>query len=289
MERRPSTELGWFLTGASNQSVERRLSPLFSWRSSICDSDLEPTARHVALTLSLHMNERGGSAFPSAPTLARETGLHERTVRTHLNELVQLGWLARELRPGRVSVYSAAIPDLPTPGAGPGVPEPPLADDQGTPGAGPDEDVLKAPEEQSSTSSVAPDKPKHPSEARKAIWDALALAAGVDVSGLTRSAASDFAKTVKELVEAGAEPAQVADFARWWRQEYQSGPNPATLTHRCFRQHWPAFLGARTKTKQTRARAERRPAPTPPPTEAERQETLARMRDLVSNLGAQDV
>ena len=49
-----------------------QLSALFTWRSAICESGLPPTARHVALTLSLHMNERGGSAFPGATLLATD-------------------------------------------------------------------------------------------------------------------------------------------------------------------------------------------------------------------------
>jgi hypothetical protein len=66
------------------------LRPLFTWRSAIVESDLPPTARHVALTLALHMNERGGSCFPSQATLASETGLHPRTVKRSL----QAGWSA---------------------------------------------------------------------------------------------------------------------------------------------------------------------------------------------------
>lgn len=67
------------------------------------------------LALSLHMNERGGSAFPSAPTLAEETGLSTRAVEGHLRGATEDGWLARKEFPGRgrgwrrVS-YSARIP-----------------------------------------------------------------------------------------------------------------------------------------------------------------------------------
>lgn len=75
-----------------------RMAPLFSWRSAICDSDLSPTQRHVALTLSLHMNERGGSCFPSVGTLMSETGLAERTVREALKMLSETGWLVKKER-----------------------------------------------------------------------------------------------------------------------------------------------------------------------------------------------
>lgn len=77
------------------------LSPLFTWRSTIVDSDMPATHRHVALTLSLHMNERGSSCFPSQTTLSRETGLSERTVRRALNGLEAAGFLVVEKVPAK--------------------------------------------------------------------------------------------------------------------------------------------------------------------------------------------
>jgi hypothetical protein len=92
---------------------ERRyFSPLFTWRGAICDSGLPPTLRHVALTLSLHMNERGGSCFPAVPTIARESGLGETTVRRSLRRLEDAGWLVVRVGGGRFSsTYTATIPD----------------------------------------------------------------------------------------------------------------------------------------------------------------------------------
>lgn len=70
-----------------------RLAPLFTWRSAISESTLPSTTRHVALALSLYMNERGGSAHPGAGRLAKETALNVATVREHLAKLVEDGWL----------------------------------------------------------------------------------------------------------------------------------------------------------------------------------------------------
>lgn len=90
----------------------RRLSPLFTWRSALAESDLPPTLRHVGLTLSLHMNERGGSAFPSHTTLARETGLHRATVIKALGDLEARGYVEREPGGGRghTTTYRATVP-----------------------------------------------------------------------------------------------------------------------------------------------------------------------------------
>lgn len=84
-------------SGRKTVAEDSRLSPLFTWRSLIVDSDLHPTTRHVALTLSMHMSERGGSCFPSIATLARETGLHGRTISDKLSELEARGFLARRV------------------------------------------------------------------------------------------------------------------------------------------------------------------------------------------------
>lgn len=70
---------------------------LFRWREALTSrhGPASSTQRHVLLTLSLHMNRTGGSCFPSTKTLARETGLSERTVVTHLGEAAEAGWIGR--------------------------------------------------------------------------------------------------------------------------------------------------------------------------------------------------
>lgn len=78
---------------AEVMTLPDQLSPLFTWRSAICESDLPSTSRHVALVLSLHMSERGDSCFPSIPTLADESGYSRRTVQRHLQNLSDSGWL----------------------------------------------------------------------------------------------------------------------------------------------------------------------------------------------------
>lgn len=100
-------------------TARRSLSPLFTWRSAICDSDLSPTQRHVALTLSLHMNERGGSCFPTHDQLKDETGLGRSTVITALKALEDAGWLNRQPGGGRrkggngqATEYAATVPLL---------------------------------------------------------------------------------------------------------------------------------------------------------------------------------
>jgi len=90
---------------------ERDFKPLFTWRSAVCDSNLPATCRHVLLTVSLHMNERGGSCFPSIDRIAAETGLNRATVIRQVQHARDNGWLLVGQSRGRASnTYTAAIP-----------------------------------------------------------------------------------------------------------------------------------------------------------------------------------
>lgn len=92
------------------------LSPLFTWRGAIIKSDLPPTGRHLALTLSLFMNEAGGSAYPGIDRLVEATGLGRATVIRWRQALHALGWLRLVKQGGlkgadRVaSEYAATVP-----------------------------------------------------------------------------------------------------------------------------------------------------------------------------------
>ena len=93
------------------------LSPLFTWRSAVASKHgpKQSTTRHLLLTLSLHMNEKGGSCFPSTKTLAEETGYSERTICTHLQKAADQGWLIKGSRGTggkgwKRNKYSARIP-----------------------------------------------------------------------------------------------------------------------------------------------------------------------------------
>lgn len=130
--------------------MAKKMAPLFTWRSALCDSDLPSTTRHVALALSLYMNERGGSAYPGISHLVHDTALSESTCRDHLGRLVREGWLVLVEQGGRkgqrlrANLYEARIPPHATPpapgGVGPrgGIPDPtarPGASDGATPPA----------------------------------------------------------------------------------------------------------------------------------------------------------
>lgn len=57
----------------------------------------EPTSRHVLVALANYAGADGCGAHPPAETLAEETGLTERTVRTKLDQLELQGLIKRDL------------------------------------------------------------------------------------------------------------------------------------------------------------------------------------------------
>lgn len=78
------------------------LAPVITWRSQLVHYSDCPTCKLVGLALSLYMNERGGSAYPSNATLAADCSLGVSTVRQHLNEhLCPQGWLTLKHRGGQ--------------------------------------------------------------------------------------------------------------------------------------------------------------------------------------------
>lgn len=238
------------------------LAPLFTWRSAITDSDLKPVTRHVALTLSLHMNERGGSCWPSMPTLAAETGLAVDTVRTHMKALTQRGWLKRTDRPGQSSLWNATVPTTaiepssPTPPLRhPSSPAPLVPDPTGarreshpsgltapTPPVPPEtstslsSSVNSPVAPTSSTRSRKPPSSKPPPTPRKPdlLWEALLAACGIDPDELTDSARGAANKAAAQLRGVNATPAQVKLRARVWPQRFEG----ATLTPTALARHW---------------------------------------------------
>ncbi|NWD49045.1 helix-turn-helix domain-containing protein [Pseudomonas gingeri] len=67
-----------------------------SWALSLPTQSLkDSSARHVLLCLANYAGSNGAGAFPSASTLAQDTGLSERTVRYKLDDLEHAGWIKK--------------------------------------------------------------------------------------------------------------------------------------------------------------------------------------------------
>lgn len=66
----------------------------------------ESMSRHVLLCLANYADKEGRNAFPSAATLAQDTGLAVRTVRARLGQLLEAG----VIRKGNQAIVAAHIP-----------------------------------------------------------------------------------------------------------------------------------------------------------------------------------
>jgi len=70
---------------------------LFNWRSAFMSPGGPPsTTRYVLLALSRYMETDGTGAFPAIATIAIDTGLSSRAIKTHLALAVELGWIERK-------------------------------------------------------------------------------------------------------------------------------------------------------------------------------------------------
>lgn len=212
--------------------VSNTISPLFSWRSTIIDSDLPPTAKLVALCLSMHMSERGDSCYPSISTQCEETGLSRSTVCGHLKLLEEQAYLRRETGlKGKSTRYVATFPIAVVAGqAGSAMSE--LASPLVVP------EVVKehAIEDQDLSAGKQPSKRERKPDP---VWDALE--AVTHFTPTTKGETSDFAKTVHEIravipKDATREQIQQAMEAR--RAAFHHLHDGATFTHRVLRQRW---------------------------------------------------
>ena len=80
-----------------NTPEPNRRSTAWTWRHAIQDSELEPTTKLVLYNLSMHMNERGESCFPSIKEQMRGTGLSNRAVCMHLEKAESAGFIEKQL------------------------------------------------------------------------------------------------------------------------------------------------------------------------------------------------
>ena len=249
-----------------------RLSPLFTWRSAIAQagSPLRPVARHVALTISLHMSELGDSAFPSLRTLEQETGLHRETIVRALRELEDAGFLeiTRGGGRGHANRYRATVPKgsvepilpsrrepatsgdagersadptVPAPGAGNGRIQPRKRSAQPTRER--HEDVT--PPEPSAPTGPQVLPPQGGQRPRDLAFEALAEACGISLGELTRTARGALNRALAEIRAAAPEldgPELAAEIARR-AEAYRRGRPEWALTPTALAKWWPA-LGA---------------------------------------------
>lgn len=86
------------------------------WRDAVAESDLSSNAKHILKEIYSHMRRDGTRAFPPIDRLAARCSLSEKTVRTHLKDAEEAGWISIQVGrfPGqkwRLHTYFPRWPD----------------------------------------------------------------------------------------------------------------------------------------------------------------------------------
>lgn len=90
----------------------------YDWLRTVMASDLPNITRLVSHTMAFHGRADGSGIFPSVRLIAKEAGLSERAVCTHIDLLVRRGFLWRKSRVAETTagalgfVYILAIPSV---------------------------------------------------------------------------------------------------------------------------------------------------------------------------------
>lgn len=66
----------------------------WTWRHAIIESDLQPTTRHVLLTLSCHISDSGRAVPVTIVEMVKHTGLSKPAVMKHLEMAAISGWIS---------------------------------------------------------------------------------------------------------------------------------------------------------------------------------------------------
>lgn len=231
-----------------------RFKPVFTWRSAICKSTLTSTERHVALVVSLHFNEMGESCFPSLALLAEETALKTRTVSQCLKVLEAEGWLEREFDRSQKGRGTIVYYTMTTPSAERSETTGGPADDDATTCTS-THDHLQSDDTTTYSQTVAPIEEEGDMRAtggrqsspaakkerpRNEIFDALAVACGLDLGEMTTAAAKECGVASSDLRRVGATPAEIERRVAHYRLRFPG----MSVTPSAIAKHWPK-LGSR--------------------------------------------
>ena len=190
----------------------------------------------VLLALADHANS-DGECWPSMKRIAERSDISPRHVSRAINELIDLGLVEKANRRrhgGQYRGWDYRLNVQRTPASG-GPPRP-VTSGHGRPSP-PDTGVRSEPSENRKEEPLAATPPKVERRAKDNLFETVAQACGINLTGMTRSARGQLNKACKELREIDATAEQVKAKAKAYRTQY---PN-ATLTPTALVKHWSSF------------------------------------------------
>ena len=190
----------------------------------------------VLLALADHANS-DGECWPSMKRIAERSDISARHVSRAINELIDLGLVEKANRRrhgGQYRGWDYRLNVQRTPASG-GPPRP-VTSGHGRPSPA-DTGVRSEPSENRKEEPLAATPPKVERRTKDNLFETVAQACGINLTGMTRSARGQLNKACKELREIEATAEQVKAKAKAYRTQY---PN-ATLTPTALVKHWSSF------------------------------------------------
>ena len=194
-----------------------------------------PTAKLVLMALADHANS-DGECWPAMKRIAELSGISARQVSTHIVTLESLGYVTRGKRRRyegqlrgweyRVNMRQEATSGSTLPVASGSAAQVPA-----------EADFRSEPSENRKEEPLAATPPKVERRTKDNLFETVAQACGINLTGMTRSARGQLNKACKELREIEATAEQVKAKAKAYRTQY---PN-ASLTPTALVKHWSSF------------------------------------------------
>ncbi len=103
-------------SGGGRVTEKAKRNSKFEWQTAFIQSGLTGNTGFVGLLMSTLDNGDGRGFFVSAKSIESWSGMHERTARTQIKKLMEVGWIVRTSKGGRrgqrvlASTYHLAIP-----------------------------------------------------------------------------------------------------------------------------------------------------------------------------------
>jgi hypothetical protein len=216
-----------------------------------------PTKKLVLILLADHTNLIEGAAWPSIAYLAESCSISERTVQRAIAELEAEGWLVRDTRVAKSSMFYIKRGDT---GDTLGVTPMTLGGDVG----------VTHIQEGTHSEPLALEKTE-----REEMFDSIAYVSDIDTGSLTKAGRGALNNAVKQLLAVEATPEMVRRRARAWRAKYpETALTPSALT-----KHWASLGGKPTLVEENRPLPETY-RPEPPQSAEERAQAAANLASL---------
>jgi len=207
----------------------------------VIDSGCSDKALRLYVVLARYADNDTLTAYPGRGTLAKRMGCHRASVDRAVEELVKLGAITKTVRV-KDGKYQSSLYTVRRIAPSRTHATTPVAPVQRPPSHPCDIEL----EPQNENQELPAATPKSERRTKDHLFESVAKACGINLTGMTRTARGQLNKAVKELREVGATEQDVEAKAKAYRTQY---PN-ATLTPTALVKHWSSFADIEKKQQR---------------------------------------